>query len=38
MDEVIEISAVKVVGRKVTEEFTSLVKPKKERFRMRQVW
>ena len=29
MDEVIEISAVKVVGRKVTEEFTSLVKPKR---------
>ena len=28
-DEVIEISAVKVVGRKVTEEFTSLVNPQR---------
>ena len=29
MDEVIEISAVKVAGRKVTEEFTSLVNPQR---------
>ena len=28
-DEIIEISAVKVVGRKVAEEFTSLVKPQR---------